>query len=403
MEDQLVGFFVRGFAVIAGDRDFHAFRDQPSFQRLDPLHDMFGYGNGIGTGALGDSEADRRGHVPGAVLALGPAPRTCLVLRRGLFHPCDVGKEHRSAAGGAHRELRNLLRIAQRLASHDQRSLPAFAHRAGRESAIGLADRLDEIAERHAVKRKPRRVRHDAQRHALPAGYEGQPDILDLGDFGAQLARKLGQGLVVPLAGGARLRRQCQHDDRHVVDPAHRHLRRRDADRDAVDIGIDLLVDADRRILGVRSHEKARGHHHPIVLRLRIDVLDPVHALDDRLQRLGHQLDRFGGGEAGGLDHDVDHRHLDLRLFLARDADRRNQPDEDRRHQEQGRERRLDGRPGQLAGNAEIHCAAAWAPGPISVSEALTPERISTLPSSPVAAVWTGTCAAPPSLPSTVT
>jgi len=56
-------------------------------------------------------------------------------------------------------------------------------------------------------------------------------------------------------------------------------------------------------------------------------MLDAVDTLDDRLERFGDQLDRILGAQAVGDDMDVDQGHRDLRLFFARQADQRDQPE----------------------------------------------------------------------------
>ena len=398
MKDQFVGLVVRGRAIVARHRYIHPGWNQRAPEPVEPLHHAGGHGYRVGAGALGHGQADGRGHRPLPPAIPGPAPRPRLVLRRGLFDPCHVGQQHGRARGRPHGQRGQLLRIRQCLPGDDQRGLSVLAHGPGRKGAVGLADRLDQIAERDTVERKPGRIGHDAQRHALPAGDEGQAHVIDLGDLGAQLARQFGEGLIVPLACRARPGRERQHHDRHVVDAADRHLRRRDAHRNAVAVGLDLLVDADRRVLGVGPHQEARGDHDAVVLRLGVDMLHPVHALDDRLEWLGHQLHRLRRRQTRRRHHDVDHGDLDLRLFLARDRDRGDQPDDHRGQQEQRGQRRLDRRAGQPARKSEGH-----RPVPISTSPAAAPERSSTLPGSAAGAVCTGTCVVLPPFATTVT
>ena len=400
VKDQLVGLFVGGLAIVAGHRDLHAGGDQAAFQRLDPFDHAFRYGHRIGPGPLGDRQADRRGHRPFALVALTarPAPRAGLVLGRGLNHAGDVLEQHRRATGRTHGQLAQFLGAAQGLPGGDRNRLAAFAHGADREGPVGLADRLDHAAQRHLIGRQPGRIGHHPQRIALAADNEGQPDIVDLGHLGAQLAGQFEQRLVVPLPRRAGFRGQGQDHDRHVADPAHGDLRRGNADRDPADIGPDPFVDPDRGVFRIGADQEPRGDHHPVVLGLGIDVLDPADALDDRFERLADQFDRLGRGQAGRHDRDIDHRHRDLRLFLARDGDRGDQPDDHRGEQHQRGQRRLDRRPGQLARNAQIHRT-----GPIRVSPATTPESSSIWPASPVGAVWTGTWVALPSFARTVT
>ncbi len=103
-----------------------------------------------------------------------------------------------------------------------------------------------------------------------------------------------------------------------------------------------------------------------VVLGLRIDVLDAVDALDDVFERPGDELDRVLGLVAVGRHHDVDHRHADLRLFLARQRDERERAGGERRQQQQRRQRRRDEGARQRAGEAE----ASWRDQRVAVGEA---------------------------------
>ena len=179
-------------------------------------------------------------------------------------------------------------------------------------------------------------------------------------------SRELIEVLVGPARRRFRLRRQREHHDGDVVDAAADDQRLGNADRDAVDVGADLLVDAQDGVVGVGADEEARRHHDAIVVRLAVDVLDAVDALDDVLERLGHQFDRVRRLEAVGVDQDVDHRHADLRLFLARNGEKRDQADGERRQQEQRRQRRADGRLREPPRQSELH-------GRTSTSPALQP------------------------------
>ena len=100
--------------------------------------------------------------------------------------------------------------------------------------------------------------------------------------------------------------------------------------------------------------------------RLRIDVLDAVDALDDVFERARDEFDRLVGLVAVGGDHDVDHRHADLRLLLARKRQRRERAREQRRDQQQRRERRVD----EGAGQDSRKARASWRHQLVAVLEA---------------------------------
>ena len=99
--------------------------------------------------------------------------------------------------------------------------------------------------------------------------------------------------LVGPALRRFRLRRQREHDHRDIVDAASDDQRFGNADRDAIDVGANLLVHPQDRVVGFGADQEARRHHDAVVDRLAVDVFDAVDALDDGFERLGHQLDRI--------------------------------------------------------------------------------------------------------------
>ena len=136
---------------------------------------------------------------------------------------------------------------------------------------------------------------------------------------------------------------------------------------------------------GVRrgADEEAGGDHHLVVGGLGIDVLDPVDALDDGLERLGDELDRVLGLQPVGADDDVDHRNRDLRLLLAGERDQRQDTEDEGGDQEEGSQRRGDRRAGEPAGDAEVRLAVlragVVAHGTTTSSPARSPVSTSTL------------------------
>ena len=62
-------------------------------------------------------------------------------------------------------------------------------------------------------------------------------------------------------------------------------------------------------------------------------MLDPVDALHQVFQRTRNEFDSLGGLVAVGGDDDIDHRDADLRLFLARQGDKCDAADDQRREQ----------------------------------------------------------------------
>ena len=110
--------------------------------------------------------------------------------------------------------------------------------------------------------------------------------------------------------------------------------RLQDADRDLVEVGADFVIDPQHRVVLVGTDDEAHGHHRLIVLRLAVNMLHTGDRLDDRLQRLGYQLDRIRCLEPIRLHDDIDHRHADLRLLFAWDGQQRDQAGGKRGEQE---------------------------------------------------------------------
>ena len=104
-------------------------------------------------------------------------------------------------------------------------------------------------------------------------------------------------------------------------------------------------------------------------------MLDAVDALDDVFERTGDEFNRFVRLVAVRGDDDVDHRHADLRLLLARQRGNCDRPGDQGGNQQERRQRRIDERPGEDARKTQLH-------GFTSVSPSLRPARISTPPPS---------------------
>ena len=94
-------------------------------------------------------------------------------------------------------------------------------------------------------------------------------------------------------------------------------------------------MDAQDGLIGLGTDKKTRRDHDAIVYRLAVDVLYSVDALDDGLKRFGDELDRIRRFETVGVDANVDHGNADLRLFLARNGQERDEPNRKRRKEEQ--------------------------------------------------------------------
>ena len=104
-------------------------------------------------------------------------------------------------------------------------------------------------------------------------------------------------------------------------------------------MGAQLLVHAQDGGIRRGAHEEAGGDHDVVVTRLRVDVFDSVYALDDGLERFGDKLYGVFRPQPIGLHEDVDHRHGNLWLLLARQGEQRDEAHGEGGEQEQRRER----------------------------------------------------------------
>ena len=334
--EELVRLLVGGLAVVAGDLDGDVGGDQlpcrPSTRCRMASATVTAF-EPARLAMASVTEGTRCG-VPSASATVETSASPLSVAKTDVG---DVAHVDRPVVAGGDQQVADLLGAAQGLAG-DQRDLLAIvADPAGREGRVGAGDLGGELLQRHAVKRQPLGVGGDADHLVGLADQVGQADVLDLGDLGAQLAGDAGQVVRGDAVGGVGLRREGERQDRHVVDAAADDQRLRHPDRDAVHVGAQLFVHPQDRGVGRGADKEARGHHHLVVLGLRIDVLDPVDAFDDCLERLGDQLDGVLGPQPVGAHVDVDHRHRDLRLLLARQRDQRHDAEDDGRQQEQRR------------------------------------------------------------------
>src|ERR1019366_6654443 len=183
---------------------------------------------------------------------------------------------------------------------------------------------------------------------------------------------------------------ECECQDRHVVNGARLHQRRRCARRDQVQVRIQLLVQPHDALLFVLPHQEANNRHGHAGAGGRIDILHARDLPQQFLHRLRDALLHFARRRAGHLHENVDHRHDDLRLLLARQLPHREAPQQQRAGDHQRRQLRPDPNPGERSRGTQFALHLHWrtstlAPsarpcgtGKITFSPALRPESTST-------------------------
>ena len=103
------------------------------------------------------------------------------------------------------------------------------------------------------------------------------------------------------------------------------------------------------RFVGFGADEKARGYKHLVILGLAVDVLDAIDRLHDGFERLGHKPCRVLRLQAIRPNLDIDHRHGNLWLFLARQLHKRDTTKHQSRKQKKRRQRGSDERLCQIS------------------------------------------------------
>ena len=138
---------------------------------------------------------------------------------------------------------------------------------------------------------------------------------------------------IVVAAAGER-----QRENGHIVDGARLHQRLRSARRDQIEIGEQLLVQADDALLFVLAHIETHDRQRHAGAGSGVDVLDARNLPEQFLHGPGDALLHLVRRSSGHLNEDVDHRHDDLRLLFARQFPHGKRSDEQRRADQKRRQ-----------------------------------------------------------------
>ncbi len=311
---ELVGLLGRRLAVVARDGRVDARREEARAEAVelavDRVHDRdrvcappLAHGQGDGRKLSGASRLAVR-HVGDRLLGTVDDAR-------------DVGQANRPAAALCHDDGLELRGAAHEAARLDEDLPAAGDDRARGRAPVGGLERAEDRAGRQSPGGQPRRVELHAE---LAPQASDQGRIRDLGDR-LDLVLHLGRDL----AQRRRILRRAperHRPDRHVVDRAGLDERRRHVPRPIARERIELRADAHERPIGILPHAEAHDEEGPAGRGGRVHVLharDRPEGLLERSRDLPLDLDRSAPRQRR---EDVDHRDLDLRLFLAgRDDD----------------------------------------------------------------------------------
>ena len=184
----------------------------------------------------------------------------------------------------------------------------------------------------------------------------GAADAADeggLGDLGNGFERVLDlvgetaeREVVVGRAG------EGERENGDIVDGAGLDQRGGDAGREAVEVGLEALVEADEGGLDLGADLVADDDGAEAGARGGVEVFDAGDFPEEFFEGAGETILDLGGRRTGKGAENVDHRDVDLRLFLPGEHQDREHPEENRREDDDGREFRRGKDGGEAAGEA---------------------------------------------------
>ena len=309
VEDQLARLLGSGLAVIPGDLEPHARREEPGPGVVHPREHRLGQGAGVGAGPLGDHQGD-------GVLGRLARGRVAYVVHRFGGTVDDGGHRaeiDRAALPRADHHRADIRRVAQLRSHRHQEALTTGGELAGREPAVGPLQCAHHLDRRDPRRREPGRIEDHPQLARAPADERRGGDVGDGTDLVGQVRRHLAQHLGA-VAGAVERERQ----EGHVIDGVRPHQRRERPGRGLVRGRSELRVHRAHTPVLVLAHLEPHRDKGPPLPRGAVYVLDAGDLPHQFLDRPGQELLYFGGrGAREGAGH-VDHRYRDLWLFLAR-------------------------------------------------------------------------------------
>jgi hypothetical protein len=343
VQQQLVGFFRGGRAVVARDGDADIGRDERALEAINPGQHGADDIDRVRARPLGHAEGDGRllaGRTGAALAEQHVVGRfVCAVDDRR-----DVPKINRPPLGHADDRRADIARIAEEGAGLQQRFPVGGGLRAGVGLGVGLLQHRHEVPGAEIAGGELLGIQHHAHGAVLAAdqrrfGHEGNllHRVIHLRSEPAQ------RGVIVARAV------EGEGEDRHVVDRAGLDERRGDAERDAVEVRLQLLVEADEGGLEVRADLEPHDGQVAAGACGGVEVFDTGDFPKEFLHRARDAVLHLGRRRTGHRHHHVDHRHLDLRLLLARQHEDREKAEEQRGGDDDRRQLGVDEQRGQAA------------------------------------------------------
>ncbi len=342
---ELVGLLRGGLAVVPRDGRVDVGGQDPRRERLELTVDRVHDRDRVGPAALADRERDGRKAPRLAGLAVRHVGRGPL---RSVHDGRDVGQAHRPPAAFGDHDLPELARGLQEAARLHHEAPVAGDELPGHGPTVARGERGENRAGRQAPRGQARRIELDAELAPQAADQRGVRHVGNRLDLVLDLRGDLPQGRRV-------LRRAPERErpDRHVVDRAGLHERRRQIPRPDVGQRVELRADPDECAVRVLPDAKPRDDERRTRRGGRVDVLDPGNRPEGLLEgcrNLAFDLDRAA---ARKRREDVDHRNLDLGLLFPGRHDHGESPERQREGHEERRQLRVHEGGGEAPGDAE--------------------------------------------------
>jgi len=353
LHDEGVDLVVRGLTVVARDRDL----DVVGYQV--PLHVLHFGQHGVDDRhavralLLGDGDGHRLGVIDGLTRvrrAGGEGHHLAWLLRPHGHLSHVVHVDGPAIPAHAHDQALDVVRVGEERSRYHVGVLAVPLRRPDGRLGVEALQRLGHLTHAHAKALQPLGADVDAHLAGAAAHHECVAGLGDLLQVLLQTHRERTQGGVVHVR-----RPEREGQDGHVVDLFGLHLRLLGARRQQVLVGAQLLAGAhDRRLHVLADMELQRDHAHFLIAR-GVHVLQARDLGQHALLRADQQLGDFLGRCARHPVEDVDHRHGDLGVLLARGRGQTVDAEQHHHREQQRREWGVDESLGELSGKAQLH------------------------------------------------
>ena len=332
-------------------------------QHRHAAHHRIGDVDGVLTGLLGDG--DGHSGILAAVLARHAVPDIAARRKWAIADGGHVLQEDRLAVADADHQLRDIAGILEEGTRFDGDRAVGDEQFAYRQAKVGRLQCGPKVGHGHAAAGHSRRI--DLDDHGA-SGSAYRSDLARSGDALEIALDAVGNALEVEGADRGVFAEQRERHDRHVVDALGLDQRIEDAEALGQPIGIriDRVVEAHQGLGAADSRLVLHRHDGEARPGDRHHVLDAGDLRQHLFRWRSHHLLHVPRRCAGKWNQHVRHRHVDLRLFLARRHEDREDAQEKRGDREQRRDLRRLEKGSDVAGDAErfAHVVAFTVHGP---------------------------------------